>query len=79
MFGLAIAYYAVSGAIRMKPSGFREPEAIGVVSWDGAWGSSRCPLKRLEAPESTGDLDKRTYDKLRTEYETKVRKAIELP
>jgi len=81
MFMLAMAYYALTGAIGSKVPRFKEPEALGAISWDGleqAVTMSRY-LKRLEALKSSGDIDDRTYDKLRMEYEAKLREAIELP
>jgi len=81
MFGIAIAYYALSGVIRSKPRRSRQPEVLDKVSWNGLDDAVRMSryLKRLEALRSSGDLDERTYEKLRVEYETKLRGAIELP
>lgn len=81
LFGIAITYYAVSGTIRSKAALFQQPEALREVSWDGLDEAVRISgyLKRLEALKSSGNIDDRTYEKLRMEYETKLRGAIELP
>jgi hypothetical protein len=81
LFGIAVAYYAVSGVIRSKAARFQQPEALRQVSWDGLEESVRISgyLKRLEALKSSGNIDDRTYEKLRMEYETRLREAIELP
>jgi hypothetical protein len=81
LFGLAIAYYIVSGAVGGRASGLKRLESLSGVSWDGLEEAVRMShyLKRLEALGSSGHMDERTYDKLRVEYERRLREAIELP
>jgi hypothetical protein len=80
LFALAIAYYAVAGALRSKAPRSEQPEALAKVSWDGLDEAVKMSqyLKRLEALKSSGDLDDKTYQKLHVEYESKLRAAIEL-
>jgi len=80
LFGLAVAYFAVSGAIRCRTPGLKAPESLGGVSWDGLEEAVKTSeyLKRLEALKSSGNIDEKTYDKLHVEYESKLRAAIEL-
>ena len=81
LFGLAIAYCAVSGAVESRAPGLKRLEPLSGVSWDGLEEAVRMSqyLKRLEALGSSGHMDERTYDKLRAEYERRLREAIELP
>ena len=81
LFGLAIAYYAVSGAIRSKAPKLKQQEALGDVPWDRTREAVQFSryLKRLEALKSSGEIDETTYLKLRLEYETKLRQSIETP
>lgn len=80
LFALAVAYCAVSGAIRYKAVGLEVPESLSGVSWDGLEEAVKTSeyLRRLEALKSSGHIDEKTYDKLRVEYESKLRSAIEL-
>jgi hypothetical protein len=80
LFALAVAYCAVSGAIQSKATGLEAPESLSGVSWDGLKEAVKTSeyLKRLEALKSSGRIDEKTYDKLRAEYESKLRAAIEL-
>jgi hypothetical protein len=80
LFALAIGYYAISGAIKSRAPKEKRPEALGEVSWSG-WEEAATMsryLSRLEALRTLGDLDDRTYEKLRAEYEGKLKQAIEL-
>jgi len=81
LFGLAIAYCAVSGVVEGRATGLKRLELLSGVSWGGLEEAVRMSqyLKRLEALKSSGQMDERTYDKLRAEYESKLREAIELP
>jgi uncharacterized Tic20 family protein len=81
LFGLGMAYYAISGAIRSRARELSQLEPLSGVSWDGLEEAVRMSqyLKRLEALKSSGQMDERTYDKLRAEYERRLREAIELP
>jgi hypothetical protein len=81
LFGLAIAYYAISGAIQSRARELSRMEPLSGVSWGGLEETVRMSqyLKRLEALKSSGQMDERTYDKLRAEYERRLREAIELP
>jgi hypothetical protein len=81
LFGLAIAYCAVSGAVEGRATKLKRLEPLSGVSWDGLEEAVRMSqyLKRLEALGSSGHMDERTYDKLRAEYERRLRESIELP
>jgi hypothetical protein len=81
LFGLAIAYCAVSGVVEGRAPRLKRLEPLSGVSWDGSEEAVRMSqyLKRLEALGSSGQMDERTYDKLRAEYERRLREAIELP
>jgi hypothetical protein len=79
LFGLAIAYCGVLGALRSRATGLKQPEPLSGVHWDGLQEAVKMSeyLKRLEALESSGHIDDRTYEKLHVEYESKLRAAIE--
>jgi hypothetical protein len=81
LFGLAIAYCAVSGVVESRAPRLKRLEPLSGVSWGGLEETVRMSqyLKRLEALKSSGQMDERTYDKLRAEYESRLKEAIELP
>jgi len=81
LFGLAIAYCAVSGVVEGRAPGLKRLEPLSGVSWGGLEEAVRMSqyLKRLEALKSSGNIDEKTYDKLRAEYETKLKESIEVP
>jgi hypothetical protein len=80
LFALAAAYCGVSAAIRYKAVRLEATESLSGVYWDGLEEAVKTSeyLKRLEALKSSEHIDDKTYDKLRAEYESKLRGAIEL-
>jgi hypothetical protein len=79
LFGLAISYCGLSGALRSRATGLKQLEPPSEVHWDGLQEAVKMSeyLKRLEALESSGQIDDKTYEKLHAEYESKLRAAIE--
>ncbi len=79
IFWIAIGSRAISGTLRSRTSSSMQAKRETDDSWNGIDQAARMAryLKRLNQLSVSGEIDGRTYERLCTEYEQRLRQAIE--